>query len=265
MKVACVMMQRNEERCLDPWLCNQGYLFGDENLFVVDHHSDNPDVLSTLQAFSDRGGHVMRVPATADYRQKGEFVSYAMRQVEAGYDFVLPLDCDEFVEMRQADGHATCSRDRLIAYFSSLRPATTIFEVRENFFNMLGYPKLFFALPYKKVFFRGGYCGVVDRGSHRPVRSSAQVERTRIVYVHFHHKSFERYRQTAQEKLRPFVDVHNSAALAEFRGPGWHLVTHLQKTEQEFYAIMQPDNRCFEFFELYEKFLDLGLDPKFCE
>jgi len=265
VKIACVMMQRNEDVCLEPWLRYHGHLFGDDNLFVVDHNSDDPAVLAILREFAAGGGHVMRLPPGADYRQKGDFVSYAMRQAETGHDFVLPLDCDEFVAMRLADGTATCAREHLAAYFSSLPADSTAFEVGENFLNMLGHPTLFFALPYKKVFFRGGHCGVVDHGSHTCLWPLVPAAATRLAYVHFHHKSFERYRRAAEEKLRPFVDVNDAAAVEAYRGPGWHMVTHMKKTAAEFYAIMTPDSRCFEFLELYEILLALGIDPAFCD
>jgi hypothetical protein len=265
MKIACVMMQRNEDKCLEPWLRYHGHLFGYDSLFVIDHNSDDPGVLATLKAFIGCGGHVMRLPPAADYRRKGDFVSYAMKQAEFGHDFVLPLDCDEFVAMRLADGRATCAREHLAAYFASLPADGTAFEVGENFLNMLGHPKQFFALPYKKVFFRGGHCGVVDHGSHTAIWAPVPVAQTRLAYVHFHHKSFERYCRSAKEQLRPFVDVNDAAALETYRGPGWHMVTHLNKTAQEFYAIMTPDSRCFEFLELYETLLELGIDPAFCD
>jgi hypothetical protein len=265
MKIACVVMQRNEDLCLEPWLIYHEHLFGHENLFILDHHSDHAGVRETLSRFAARGGHLLSLPATADYRQKGEFVSFAMRQVQAGYDFVLPLDCDEFVAMRRPDGQASCNRDALAQYFATLPAAITAFEVQENFLNMLGHPKTFFALPYKKIFFRGGQCGIVDHGSHELLWPIVPIEKTRLAYVHFHHKSFARYRRAAEEKLRPFVDVSDPAAIEQFRGPGWHMVTHLQKTEREFQAIMTPDDRCFDFHELHETFLNLGIDPHFCE
>jgi len=265
MKIACVMMQRNEDLCLAPWLRYHGALFGHKNLFVLDHGSDHETVLHELNAAADQGVHVMRLPNTADYRQKGDFVSYAMRQAESGYDFVLPLDCDEFVVLRLPWGAPSCRPDDILDYFESLSPSSLAFGVAENFLNMLGHPKTFFALPYEKVFFRGGHCGVVDHGSHKIIWPFMQARATRLVYVHYHHRQFARFRRAALQKLAPFVDITDEAALAAFRGPGWHMVTHLRKTEQEFLHIMQPDNRCFEFPEFHDRLLALGINPSFCE
>jgi hypothetical protein len=265
VKIACVLMQRNEDVCLQPWLRYHGALFGDENLFVLDHHSDDAGVLETLAAAAVRGVHVMRLAAGADYRQKGDYVSYAMRQAEAGYDFVLPLDCDEFVAMRLPCGQPSCAPGEILDYFETLPASGLAFGVAENFLNMLGRPETFFALPYEKVFFRGGHCGVVDHGSHKVLWPLMRVHGTRLVYVHFHHKPFARLRRAAMEKLAPFVDVNDEAALAAFRGPGAHLVLHLQKTEAEYGAIMRPDRRCVAFPAFCERLVSLGIDPGFCE
>ena len=35
-KVACFMMQKNEQTLLEPWLIYHGHLFGFENLYVWD-------------------------------------------------------------------------------------------------------------------------------------------------------------------------------------------------------------------------------------
>jgi len=167
--------------------------------------------------------------------------------------------------MRDKLGRPTCSPEDVLDYFSNLDSENFVFAVNQNLLNMLGHPRTFFALPYKKVFFRGGYCQDVDHGSHDVLSNQTDAKNTRIVYVHFHHKSFARYRSSAREKLIPFVDVDDPQALATFSGTGWHLVAHLQKSEEEFYSIMTPDNRCIEFPELYTKFQSLGIDPLFCE
>ena len=39
MRVACVTMQKNEDLCLEPWILYHGYLFGFENIFILDHNS----------------------------------------------------------------------------------------------------------------------------------------------------------------------------------------------------------------------------------
>jgi hypothetical protein len=265
MRVACVMMQRNEDLCLHPWLVWHGHLFGFENLLVLDHGSDDPGVQEILQLFEGRGVQVLRLPATADYLRKGEFLTTVLRRLEAEkkYDFLFPLDCDEFVTMRDAHGNPNASRRDILAYLSGLDGVR--FEVSENFLNILGHLGIFFALPYRKVFFRSGGSGPLDHGSHLCLDDQPAPLPTRFVYAHFHHKNFARQCLSAREKLRPRIDVDDPVALAAFQGPGWHLITHLMKTEAEYLAIMTPNNDCIAFPALNEAFAQLGIPANFAE
>jgi hypothetical protein len=268
MRVACVMMQRNEEDCLEPWLRYHGYLFGYYNLFVLDHGSTSPAVLQTLERFRRLGVHVSALPPDADYRFKGEYVGAALRQADATglYDFLLPLDCDEFVVMRDATGAPACARDELLAYFESLADETAMLEVKENFLNTLGHPSVFFALPYQKVFFTRGGCGTVDHGSHQGTSPrSTEAKPTRLVYVHFHHKPYAKLNALSRDKLLPYVDVDNRNELTAFRGTGWHLVLNLLRTEQEYMSIMVPGGLSIDFPEIVTLFNAIGIDPRFCE
>ena len=264
MRVACVLMQRNEDLCLHPWLAWHGHLFGYESLYVLDHGSDDPCVLETLKLFGALGVNVHPLPANADYRPKGEYVTGVMRILEhtGVYDFLLPLDCDEFVTMRNTQGEPSAARDDILIHLSTL--VGDIFEVQENFLNMLGHQDHFFALPYQKVFFRSGSVHEVDHGSHRCIDGTPATP-TRLAYAHFHHKSYARQQRTSLEKLQPYVEITNRAALEAFRGVGWHLVSHVQKTRAEYMALLTPDDQCITFPALGEMFELLGIDPLFYE
>jgi hypothetical protein len=257
-------MQRNEDMCLHPWLAWHGHLFGYENFYVLDHGSDDPCVRETLGLFQALGVNIHALPAQTDYRLKGKYVTGVMRILEATgtYNLLLPLNCDEFVTIRDAQGNPSAQRDDILIHLSTL--TGDVFEVRENFLNMLGHQDIFFALPYQKVFFRSGSVHDIDHGAHRCLDGTTAMP-TRLAYTHFHHKPFARQQRTALEKLKPYVDVTDRAALEAYRGDGWHLVTHMRKTEAEYMAIMTPDDRCITFPALGEMFELLGIDPSFCE
>jgi hypothetical protein len=260
------MMQRNEDLCLHPWFAWHGYLFGFENLYVLDHGSTDRIVRETLLRFEALGAHVTRMPATVDFRLKGELVTAALRNADAAgaYDFLLPLDCDEFVVMRDAQGNPNAVREDILAYCATL--TGDLFGVQENFLNVLGHRDVFFALPYQKVFFRSGAIHALDPGSHTCIDITPQPPvPTRLVYAHFHHKTFAKQLQMSREKLQPYVDVSDRVALEAYRGTGWHLVSHMLKTEAEYMAIMTPDRRCIAFPSFNAMLERLGVDPAFCE
>src|SRR4051794_34461386 len=97
---ACIMMQKDEAFLLRPWLAYHGYLFGYENLFVFDNGSTLPNVRATLTEFARKGVNVDWDHASRDnYLAKGELIGDRIRTLEAAgeYDFMIPLDCDEFM------------------------------------------------------------------------------------------------------------------------------------------------------------------------
>jgi hypothetical protein len=67
----------------------------------------------------------------------------------------------------------------------------------------------------------------------------------------------------SREKLRSYVNVDDRAALAAYRGIGWHLVANLLKTEQEYIGMMTGGS--VQFPELVAAFEELGINPGFCE
>jgi hypothetical protein len=262
------MMQRNEDDCLEPWLRFHGYLFGYYNLFVLDHGSTSAAVLQTLERYRRLGVHVSALPPGADYRLKGEYVGAVLRQADATgfYDILVPLDCDEFMVMRDAAGRPACARDELLAYLESLAATDAMLEVKENFLNTLGHPSVFFALPYQKVFFTRGGCGTVDHGSHHGTSPrSTEVKPTRVVYIHYHHKPYAKLTALSREKLAPYVDVDDRDALTAFRGTGWHLLQNLFRTEEEYMSVMVPGGLSIDFPEIVTLFEAIGIDPRFSE
>ncbi len=267
LRVCCVMMQRNEVNNLEPWLRYHAHLFGIENLCVIDHGSEHPKIIAILEAYQKRGLQVRRLPATADYRRKGEFVSEVMLTLDAFklYDIFLPLDCDEFVALRDETGQYLCARDAILDYLGTLTQRETILEVKENLLNILGAPGKFLPLPYQKVFFAGGHCGVVDHGSHHDQSGRGrQAEATRLVYLHFHHRPYARQVEASLAKLRPYVDVYDRAAVERFRGPGWHLVHHIFNGKTA-YETMMTHGEKVEVTGLLALFRDLDIDPLFTE
>ncbi len=265
MRVACVMMQRNEELCLQPWLAYHGYLFGFENLFVIDHGSDSATVQATLRLFERFGVDVLRLPASTRFADKGAIVTEALRRADAAghYDLLFPLDCDELVMMRDEAGQPSCEKPMLLKYLATLRGIPAPLLVTENFLNSLNSLGGFWALPYQKVFFTGGHIVAVDDGSHSCTAPAPPPLPTRVVYAHYHHKPYAIQQTMSREKLRPYVDVDDRAALQAFRGVGWHLVLHLLKTESEYREIMTGGS--VQFPELPALLESLGVNPRFAD
>ncbi|MDE1897339.1 MAG: glycosyltransferase family 2 protein [Rhodospirillales bacterium] len=266
MRVACVLMQKNEVNALEPWLLYHAHLFGMENLCVIDHFSTHPKILNTLSWYEHEGLQVVRLPPEADYQRKGEFVTAQLTRLDktGNYDFLMPLDCDEFLALRRDDGGFTCNRAEIHACLASYAGRAETLEVKQNLLNILGHPGRFWVFPYQKVFFSAGHVGVVDHGSHTDVlgRGNGLLE-TPLVYLHFHHKSWEEQVKAGKEKLRPFVDVDDPQALEAFKGIGWHLLVHMNAGEDSYTSMMNAAPGKPEVEGLLELFAALNINPLF--
>lgn len=91
-KVAVVTMQFNEAFYVSRWIDYYAALVGRENLYVVDHDSDD-EVREIL-----RGVSVVRYPRSAlDDQERARFVSKFVGALLELYETVVYTDCDEFV------------------------------------------------------------------------------------------------------------------------------------------------------------------------
>jgi hypothetical protein len=91
-KIAVVTMQYNEAFYVSRWIAYYAGLVGRENLYVVDHDSDD-EVRAMLEGVS-----TVRYPRSAlDDQERARFVSKFVSALLELYETVIYTDCDEFV------------------------------------------------------------------------------------------------------------------------------------------------------------------------
>src|SRR5690606_12482040 len=114
MNIACVMMQKNETALLGPWVEYHAALCGIENLYVLDNGSTDPVTLHELERRTKHGLNVNydHVGRTA-YANREAIVTRIFQDLgQSGrYDFLFPLDCDEFLGMQKPDGALSVEPD----------------------------------------------------------------------------------------------------------------------------------------------------------
>lgn len=236
-RVKCVMMQRDETLLLEAWFRHYGYLFGFENLVVLDNGSVEPSVLATLDTYEKAGVRVFRGLGKAkDFEAKGE---YARRIIEfwdatEDYDFAIPVDCDEFLSVYTEEGF-TCSREAIHAYLDGLIGEKRALQIRFSPGNVPGVPGCFMPMDFPKKFVASKTVGEVDLGYHAITsRVEEGFVETRLAYLHMHHKPFDMLVEHASRKLRDRVDVTDLEALRNFSGAGMHLIEYFFMTEEEY-------------------------------
>jgi tetratricopeptide (TPR) repeat protein len=236
-RVACIMMQKDEELLLEPWLAYHGYLFGFENLIVYDNGSTLESVADVLRRYEAAGVVVIRdKDSPDDFINKGWILSVKIRELQRRrkYDVVFPLDCDEFVCITGEAGFS-CNRSEINSYLAGLEPGT-IYLVERSLTNQPGSSEIFRVMGHGKSVISMGRFKHMDHGFHQAELDgeTTTYHPTRLVNIHLHNKPFRTLLEHARLKLQPFVDVDDPEALENFTGCGVHLKSYFQLSEQQY-------------------------------
>lgn len=236
MKIACIMMQKNERELLDAWIQYHGFLFGYENLYIFDNGSDD-DVQTKLKNYIEKGVNVsFQFSKKEDFESKGEIFLKTIKTLDEkdNYDFYFPLDCDEFLATINKNGFISCEIEDVVSELSENIHRNEAFCIQYQLFNS-GFRKNFFGKVYtKKYFFLKNTIKFLDKGFHCGESVYGGSFKTNIVYFHFHNKPFILLLESAKEKLKDRVDVNNLAVLQNYNGDGHHLKQYFLMTEREY-------------------------------
>ena len=249
MKIACIMMQKNEDLLIEPWILHHAYLFGFENIFIYDNGSSSPVAIEVLSRYQQVGVNVIWDKDTpSDFNRKGWIIGDLIKslQLSGQYDFYIPLDCDELLALA-GDSGLTVSQNAILSYFSSQIEQTKILRVTRCLLNVPGSIDVFAILGHKKAILPARQFKSLDHGFHEgELTTGKDAVQTDIVYIHLHNKPFASMLQSAKDKLAPFVDVEDVEALRNYSGVGKHLIRYF-----------------FDFEPIYRNSLDRFVRLKF--
>ncbi len=238
VRVACVMMQKDEGFLIEPWIRYYGYLFGFENLFIFDNGSTLPRVKAILAKFERVGVQVDRnFDAPQHYRVKGDIVSrkmLALRETKH-YDMLLPVDCDEFLVWR--DGAEMLSeRNGIRRGMEQFLCEQRTLGLAWEFLNHPLMPDIYYVQRMQKTMYVADSFLWIDHGFHSAgSRYTNEVCATPFAYVHFHNKPFDMVIRSTLDKFRPFADVDDIGAIERFvedTNSRRHILPYLYMTEE---------------------------------
>lgn len=237
------MMQRDEGAMLMAWLSYYGRLFGFEHLTIFDNGSCDPLTLYLL-AHAERCGVTVRrdCPDPDDFHAKGLHFAEQIRawDREGGYNFALPVDCDEFIAVIDTHGLST-SAECIMSEFARLEGEKRALRIGTSLFNLPSKPG-WFALDtdFIKGFLPARSIASMDNGHHNPTSSLASgFALTRFTYLHWHNHDYAEMQRRARLKLSsPLLDPDDRISLLRYAAtpnlPGRHLVGLLLENETHY-------------------------------
>lgn len=252
IKAACIMMQKDESVLLRAWIDYHSYLFGSENLYIVDNGSTHGLVTNVLTDAEHRGVHVYRqFNQNSDYKEKGTIVAELIRELDARnlYDFNFPLDCDEFIAVEDSEGRS-CERNRILQELERFREVKNVLATSAKYYHTPFQHNLYAKLAHPstaKCFFARSACVALDHGNHlgESILGNKQVK-TRIIYYEFHRKPFLEFRRSSLQKLSGRVSDFSRATLRSYyhsKKSGFHCAGELLHSKYEYYMLCQNQAR----------------------
>lgn len=265
MNIAILMMQKNEKDLLEPWIKYHADLFGAENLYIYDNGSTDEEVISILKKYGDLGISVeKRFSSKEDFENKGEIFSRKIKDLDGCgfYDFYFPLDCDEFIACKSDDGVLSVGKKEIEQELKKYLDERRVLAIGCAYDNSPVHADEYLPQPnQRKCFFVKNTCLSLDLGFHegKAVTTSEKIK-TSIVYFHFHHKPYQKYINSAKEKLKGRVPNFSREALLEHqenKGAGFHLISRLFMNQAEFNSQFSLKNRV-RFDGVRKKLADVG-------
>jgi hypothetical protein len=239
MRLAAIMMHKDEVGLLPQWLVYYSALCGDpRHLYIFDDHSDEPSVLDALREAARAGVNLTRCGvATKGIDEKGRLVSETIRSLGDRYDVYLTPDCDEFICVDSGEGPIIDAAQVLSAIGTAISHSNAaLFRLDGSFVNIPATTRLQ-RHPQKKIMVRSLPPGfTLDNGFHVPEHmvKPGVIASTNLSYIHCHYKPFRLLQRSARDKLAPYISDFSRDALLAFKGENFHVAQHLLMTEDHY-------------------------------
>jgi len=196
-------MVKDECDIIRDWILYHGFLFGYNNLFIIDNMSID-GTYEIINEFLDKGINIYR---ESNYSEKGTFMRNLINTHCCSYDVAFPIDIDEFVVYHECGmKNVNCDKDIIINYINGLGSVSSIYKA--NYLTSMitqegGYERAVCENKWSiysdygshaKSFFRVDlYNGPIDHGNH--IGQSNGYVVSNICLVHFHCRNLEQMKK----------------------------------------------------------------------
>jgi hypothetical protein len=218
IKVACILMQKNEALRLQPWLDYHQHLFGAKSLFIFDNGSSIPSVIDALRKAASRGATVdWSHKEASDFKRKSIIAAELVHFLDANdpHDFYFFLDCDEFVAC-EVNGEPRFDRNSILATLNPYANYKGVLLINGKYRNNPYMPNKYTRIEYSpKCFFARGALKSLASGYHDgESRFSKEKIGTPIIFFEFHYLPYKTHLGLSKQKLVHRTDDLSRRALA---------------------------------------------------
>jgi hypothetical protein len=221
MKIACIMMQKDETILFDPWVLYHADLLGHGNLFIFDNGSTSASVIQSLQRARLNGANVFsEYSSRRDYRERGPLLANFIQELDhsSPFDFYFLLDCDEFLAC-QTDSGTSCKRRDIEMALQPHVGSRDVLRIQHKFWHNPCRMHLYSVTHSSpKCFFAQGACGSLDHGYHHgKSRLGSGEVATKIVYFEFHYKPYSLHRVSSRQHLSSVLTDFSRRSLRAYQ------------------------------------------------
>jgi hypothetical protein len=194
-------MVKGEDDIVKDWVLYHGYLFGFENLYIIDNLSRDNTFPILIELKKQYNINVYRI---GDYKKKGIYMTALFKKF-CRNEFGIPLDIDEFLVYYNKDTNKIiCSKEVILNTLRQL-PKAQVYKmeyIQSKLTKKDGYKRALIEsecgsyTPYKsmaKSFFHSDlFSGVIDHGNHYNTNNYLL---TPFCLVHFHNRNLDQIKK----------------------------------------------------------------------
>jgi hypothetical protein len=266
IKVACILMQKNEALRLQPWLDYHQHLFGAKSLFVFDNGSSIPSVIDALRQAASHGATVdWNHKEASDFKRKSIIAAELVHSLDANdpHDFYFLLDCDEFIAC-EVDGEPRFDRNSILATLNPYANHKGVLFINGKYWHNPYMPNMYTRVEHSpKCFFARGALKSLASGYHDgESKFSEEKIRTPIIYFEFHYLPYRAHLGASKEKLIHRTSDFSRRALALYvnkRRDSHHCAVDLLQTEYEYASMFFQSDDQVRLPALLEQFERQGI------
>lgn len=270
LRIALLMMQKNEDLLLGPWIRYHTNFTANSSIFIFDNGSSKPAVIEKLAEAEQDGIHIIRHYNTPeDYLNTGNIFSEFIQNLDRQdpHDFYFPIDCDEFLACQTQSGLSCRTEDLHNQLRSWLGSQQVLVIPRKHYANPYQ-PNRYIEINHtQKCFFSQGTCESLSHGFHKATTAAGHGQQiTTIIYFEFHHKPYPQHRQLTTQKLEPIfrgkaMSRRNLIEYAATLKTNFHCAFELLQTEYDYIRYLAKNSSREEHRCLLDRFSELQINP----